>query len=298
MIAVCDVHETQLARGKQVVDDHYGNSTCAAYKDFRQLLARDDLDAVLVCTPDHWHPLIALEAARRGKHMYCEKPLGWSFRAAQAVRKEVQANRVVFQFGTQQRSSAEFRWACELVRNQRIGQLQKILVGVPGSVPFPSQPTEPVPRELDYDLWLGPAPMAPYCFERVRPYTHRPNEPWTRNYSTWYHISDYCIGFIGNWGIHHLDIAQWGHGTELSGPVEVEGRGLFPQEGLADCALSWQVENRFADGVTSFIWTMRRVGNIRFSKAAMATASCFWGQKAGCTSTEADSMPTRSPCCS
>ena len=93
VIAVCDVHETQLARGKQVVDDHYGNSTCAAYKDFRQLLARDDLDAVLVCTPDHWHPLIALEAARRGKHMYCEKPLGWSFRAAQAVRKEVQANR-------------------------------------------------------------------------------------------------------------------------------------------------------------------------------------------------------------
>jgi predicted dehydrogenase len=166
------------------------------------------------------------------------------------VRRAVHASGVVFQFGTQQRSGGHFRFACELVRNQKIGQLKTILVGVPGSVPFPSQPTEPVPKELDYDFWLGPAPLAPYCFERCRPYTARPNEPWTRNYSTWYHISDYCIGFIGNWGIHHLDIAQWGHGTEATGPVEVEGAGVFPPPGLADCALSWQVENRFADGVT------------------------------------------------
>ena len=250
VVGVCDVHEGQRAKGKQVVDAFYGNADCAAYTDFRELLKRPGLDAIQLTTPDHWHPLVGIAAAQAGKHLYYEKPMGWSFRAAQAVRRAVQERKVVFQFGTQQRSGGNFRFACELVRNQKIGKLKTILVGVPGSVPFPHQPTEPVPQELDYELWLGPAPMKPYCYERVRPYVSRPNEPWTRNYSTWYHISDYCIGFIGNWGIHHLDIAQWGHGTDDTGPVEAEGRGVFPTEGLADCALSWQVENRFADGVT------------------------------------------------
>jgi len=250
VVAVCDVHETQLARGKTAVDSFYDNKDCAAYRDFRELLARKDIDAIQITTPDHWHPIIAVEAAKTGKHMYYEKPFGWSFRAAKAVRDAINKANVLFQFGTQQRSSGNFRFACELVRNRKIGELKTILVGVPGSVPCPDQPTEPVPKELDYDMWLGPAPMKPYCFERVRPYTHRPNEPWTRNYSTWYHISDYCIGFIGNWGIHHLDIAQWGHGSENTGPVEIDGYGTFPTSGLADCALSWKVENRFADGVT------------------------------------------------
>jgi predicted dehydrogenase len=248
--ALCDVHETQRLNAKKIVDESYGNSECGWFKDFRDLLARPDIDAVQITTPDHWHPLIALEAARRGKHMYYEKPMGWSLRAAQTVRAAVKKHGVVFQFGTQQRSGGPFRRACELVRNGRIGQLEKILVGVPGSVSCPSQPTEPVPRELDYEMWLGPAPFAPYSFERCRPYTNRPNEDWTRNYSTWYHISDYCIGFIGNWGIHHLDIAQWGNNTEQTGPIEVEGAGTFPSEGLADCALTWQVENRYANGVT------------------------------------------------
>ncbi len=250
VVAVCDVHEGQRAKGKQVVDEFYGNADCRAYGDFRELIARPDLDAIQITAPDHWHALIALEAARHGKHMYYEKPMGWSAQAAKAVRQAVHDSGVVFQFGTQQRSGGNFRYVCELVRNQRIGKLKTILVGVPGSVPFPKQPTEPVPKDLDYEMWLGPAPMAPYCFERVRPYTSRPNESWTRNYSTWYHISDYCIGFIGNWGIHHLDIAQWGHGSESTGPVEVEGQGEFPTEGMADCALSWQVDMRFADGVT------------------------------------------------
>ncbi len=250
VVGVCDVHAGQLRNGKEAVDAFYSNRDCAACPDFRELAARPDVDAIQITTPDHWHPLIALEAIRHGKHLYYEKPMGWSFRAAQAVRRAVHDRKIVFQFGTQQRSSGKFRLACELVRNQRIGQLRTILVGVPGSVPFPNQPTEPVPPELDYNLWLGPAPMKPYCFERCRPYTSRPGESWARNYSTWYHISDYCIGFIGNWGIHHLDVAQWGHGSEATGPVEVEGVGVFPEGGLADCALTWQVENRFADGVT------------------------------------------------
>ncbi len=176
--------------------------------------------------------------------MYCEKPIGWSFRAAQAVRKAVHDSGVLFQFGTQQRSGGKFRFACELVRNGKIGQLKTILVGVPGSWTCPKQPTEPVPKELDYDLWLGPAPEAPYCYQRCRPWTEK------EGYSVWYSISDYCMGMIGNWGVHHLDIAQWGNGTDLSGPTEIEGSGVFPQDMLTDAAMSWQVENRYANGVT------------------------------------------------
>jgi predicted dehydrogenase len=250
VVALCDVYEPQRLKAKKLVDEAYGNQACGLFKDFREVVQRRDIDAVQITTPDHWHPIIAIEAARKGKHMYFEKPIGWSVRAAQAVRKAVQENKVVFQFGTQQRSEGSFRRACELVRNGRIGELKTILVGVPGGVSLPDQPTEPVPKELDYEMWLGPAPWAPYSFERCRPYTDRPGEDWTRNYSTWYHISDYCIGFIGNWGIHHLDIAQWGNGTEDTGPVEVEGTGTFPTAGLADCVLTWQVENRYANGVT------------------------------------------------
>jgi predicted dehydrogenase len=243
--AVCDVHETQRLTGKKVVDDFYSNADCVACKDFRELIARPDIDAVQITTPDHWHPLIALEAARHGKHMYHEKPMGWSFRAAQTVRKAIHERGVVFQFGTQQRSSGKFRPACELVRNRKIGQLKTILVGVPGSVSScPIQPTEPVPKELDYDFWLGPAPLAPYCYQRCRPFT--PKEGW----SVWYSISDYCMGMIGNWGVHHLDIAQWGNNTERSGPTEIEGTAEFPQGMLTDCCVSWQVENRYANGVT------------------------------------------------
>jgi hypothetical protein len=245
VVAVCDVHEGQRAKGKQVVDAWYSNSDCAVYKDYRELMARPDIDAVQITTPDHWHPLVALEAARQGKHMYQEKPMGWSFRAAHAVQKAVQEKGVVFQFGTQQRSGGKFRLACELVRNGKIGQLKTILVGVPGSVSScPSQPVEPVPKELDYDLWLGPAPMAPYCYQRCRPYTEK--DGW----SVWYSISDYCLGMMGNWGVHHLDIAQWGNNTELSGPTEIEGSAVFPKGMLTDCAVSWQVENRYANGVT------------------------------------------------
>ncbi len=245
VVGVCDVHETQLRKGREAVNAFYGNQDCAAYRDFRELLARPDLDAIQITTPDHWHPLIGIEAARRGKAMYYEKPMGWSFRAAQAVRKAVHENKVMFQFGTQQRSGGNFRFACELVRNHKIGKLQTILVGVPGSVSScPLQPAEPVPPELDYELWLGPAPLKPYCYPRCRPYTAK--EGW----SVWYSISDYCLGMIGNWGVHHLDIAQWGNDTELSGPVEVQGTAEFPQGMLTDCCVSWQVENRYANGVT------------------------------------------------
>lgn len=187
VVAVCDVHETQRLNGKNAVDEFYEEkgTGCAAFRDFRELLARKDIDAVQITAPDHWHPLMVLEATRQKKHWYCEKPIGWSFRAAQAVRKAVKESGVVFQFGTQQRSGGNFRRACELVRNGRIGKLQTILVGVPGSWTYPLQ------------------------FQRCRPWTK--GQGWG-GYRIWYCISDYCMGMIGNWGIHHLDIAQWGNG--------------------------------------------------------------------------------------
>ncbi len=245
VVAVCDVNGQQREKGKQTVDRHYGDSGCAAYNDFRELCGRQDIDAVSIASPDHWHVLHSLEAVRNGKDIYTEKALGLSLAQDKALRAACRRYGSVFQWGTQQRSGENFRFGCELVRNGRIGKLQEILVGVPHDFPFPNQPTQPVPKYLDYDLWLGPAPWAPYSYHRCRPWTKKDG------YSIWYHISDYCLGGIGGyWGIHHLDIAQWGHGTDGTGPVEVEGTAKFPEDGLTDCAVSWNVRHKYADGVT------------------------------------------------
>lgn len=244
VVAVCDVNGNQREAAKQVVDRHYGDSGCAAYNDFRELCARPDIDAMCIASPDHWHVLHSLEAVHNGKDIYTEKALGLSLAQDKALRAACHQYGTVFQWGTQQRSSENFRFGCELVRNGRIGKLEKIVVGVPHDFPFPNQPTQPVPDYLDYDLWLGPAPWAPYTYHRCRPWNKK------ESYSIWYHISDYCLGGIGGyWGIHHLDIAQWGHGTDDTGPVEVEGTATFPEDGLANCAVSWNVEFTYADGV-------------------------------------------------
>lgn len=244
VVAVCDVNGRQLEMAKGIVDKRYSDSGCAAYNDFRELCGRSDIDAVCIASPDHWHVLHSLEAVRNGKDIYTEKALGLSLAQDKALRAACHRYGTVFQWGTQQRSGDNFRFGCELVRNGRIGKLQTIVVGVPHDFDFANQPTEPVPKDLDYDLWLGPAPWAPYTYHRCRPWTKE------HSYSIWYHISDYCLGGIGGyWGIHHLDIAQWGHGTDHTGPVEVEGTATFPDDGLADCATRWKVQHTYADGV-------------------------------------------------
>jgi len=245
VVAVCDVNGNQREKAKQIVDRHYGDDACAAYNDFRELCGRADVDALSIASPDHWHVLHSLEAVRNGKDIYTEKALGLSLAQDKALRAACHQRGTVFQWGTQQRSSENFRFGCELVRNGRIGKLEKIVVGVPHDFEFPNQPTQPVPEYLDYDLWLGPAPWAPYTYHRCRPWSKE------ESYSIWYHISDYCLGGIGGyWGIHHLDIAQWGHGTDDTGPVDVEGTATFPEDGLADCAVRWNVRFTYADGVT------------------------------------------------
>jgi predicted dehydrogenase len=248
VIAVCDVRRSQREKAKEMVDEHYGDKGCALYNDFRKLLARKDIDAVMIAPPDHWHVLIGLAAARAGKDMYFEKPVGLSVTHAKVLREVVNRYGVVFQFGTQQRSSSNFRFACELARNGRLGKLHTILVGVPPGISYPNQQAEPVPEGLDYDMWLGPAPWAPYTYQRCRPFD--PNEDVNWGYGIWYHIYDYCLGMHANWGVHHLDIAQWGNGTELTGPVAIEGRGVFPKEGLTNCLLTWDVRMSYANGVT------------------------------------------------
>jgi predicted dehydrogenase len=234
--AVCDVKSWVREAARKRVDEHYGGRGCAAYGDFRELLARADIDVVLIATPDHWHVPIALAAAKAGKDIYLEKPMGLSLSEDQALRQAIHSYRTVFQFGTQQRSDAKFRFACELVRNGRIGELRTINVWCPPSITGGSTQPAPVPEGLDYDMWIGPAPYVPYTPERCS------NEFW------WY-ISDYALGFIAGWGVHPLDIALWGGGGKLDGAVEVEGRADFPSEGVCDTAVKWNVVFRFRSGV-------------------------------------------------
>ena len=241
VVAACDVKSTMRDRAKQAVDAHYGNTDCAVYNDFRELLARDDIDAVGIATLDSWHVVHALAAVRAGKDLYVEKPLGMSIDEIKVLRDAVHRYGRVFQFGTQQRSSAEFRQACEIARNGRLGRIHTIKVGVHAGAAERSglrtYPPEPVPDWLDYDLWLGPAPRAPYTTARLV-------------YPHWFHISDYSLGYVSGWGIHHIDIAQWGGGTERTGPVEVEGSATFPyDDALCDNPISWDTRMKYANGV-------------------------------------------------
>jgi predicted dehydrogenase len=219
-IAVCDVDTTRREDGKKRVEEQYAKQTGAAYKgcathrDFRELLARPDIDAVVIVTPDHWHAPIALAAAAAGKHIYSEKPLTNTVHEAAALIEGIRKHDRVFQTGSQQRSSREFRVACELVRNGRIGKISRVETGFgpPGKpCDLPGQTPEP---GLDWDMWLGPAPMRPYN-EVLSPRGLHDHFPQWRAY--W----EYGGGMVTDWGAHHVDIAQWGLGADDSGPLEV-----------------------------------------------------------------------------
>jgi predicted dehydrogenase len=241
VVAVCDTKTDQLEQARNKVNQHYQTRDCAAYGDFRELVARKDIDACLIATPDHWHVLTALAAVRSGKDVYVEKPLAPTLPEAWALRREVHRLKSVFQFGTQQRSSRIFRLGCELVRNGRIGTLKHINVWAPGSAPGGSTEVAPVPPGLNYDLWLGPAPFKPYTVDRCSAEGDK---------KTWWFISDYSLGFIAGWGIHPLDIAVWGGGDLLRGRVEVEGRGTLHCDGACDTATVWNVDLKYESGVT------------------------------------------------
>jgi predicted dehydrogenase len=245
VVAVCDVKTDQADQARAMVNERYHNQDCSTYKDFREIVARKDIDGFLVATPDHWHVLVALAAIRAGKDVYLEKPLSLRLEEDWALRAEVHRRKAVFQLGTQQRSSRLFRLACELVRNGRIGKLRHINVWAPGSAPGGSTEIVPPPADLDYDFWLGPAPFHPYTQDLVTPDTTA---------RTWWSFSHYTLGFITGWGIHPMDIAAWGAGDLLNGPLEIEGRGSFQAYGMCDTACVWDIQMKAASGVTiSFI---------------------------------------------
>ena len=234
MVAVCDVDRPRREKARDTVNQKYGGKDCACVGDFREIIARKDIDAVMIATPDHWHALTVIAAARAGKDIHCQKPLSLTIAQGRAMADAVKQYGVVFQTGSQQRSDRKFRYACELVRNGRIGKVLTVEVGLPTGSRIETQPVQPVPDGLDYDFWLGPAPAAPYTAKRVH-YQFR----W---------ILDYSGGQVTDWGAHHCDIAQWGLGTSHTGPTEIEGRGDFPIDGLYDAATSYRFECRYPGG--------------------------------------------------
>jgi predicted dehydrogenase len=249
ILAVCDVDSKRTKHAQQLVEKHYARQSqdgtykgCATYGDFRDLIARKDIDAVSVATPDHWHALPSLAAARAGKDIFLQKPLSLTIEEGRLLSDTVSRYGRVFQIGSQQRSDSRFRKACELVRNGRIGKLQTVKVGFgtdPGTGP---QAPMPVPDWLDYNIWLGPAPWAAYTEKRVHPQSGYGRPGWLR-------IADYGAGMITGWGSHHNDIAQWGMGTEHTGPVEIEGKAEFPKDGLWDVHGAFSIEYTYANGV-------------------------------------------------
>lgn len=225
VVVACDCFPERREKMAADLNRTYGSQVCAPAADFREVLARPEIDGVVVCTPDHWHMPIAYAAAQAGKDMYVEKPLGPALRWAQRVREVVRRKRLVFQYGTQQRGYlVQFRRACEFVRNGYIGRIREVLCWCPDMAsefarakvqPYGSIETAEVPAGFDYDRWLGPAPEKPYTVDRCTPYGG-------------YHIYDYSLGFIAGWGAHPLDIAQWGLEADDTSPVRYEGTGLLP----------------------------------------------------------------------
>jgi predicted dehydrogenase len=264
LVAACDPWKNRRERfGKGVTP----------YVDFRDVLARDDIDAVAIGACDHWHVPMTIAAARAGKDMYTEKPLGVCIHEDLLCRQVVKRYERVFQYGTQQRSSAHCRLGCEMVRNNLMGELKEILVVAPDSHPGGTLTPQPVPEELDYERWLGPAPWRPYCGQAT-------------GGDAWWHDYDYAIGFIAGWGAHPLDILVWAYDTHLVGPWEVEGTATIPTSGRNNVVMRWNVTIRFANGVkmtfqpgrdhTRFIGTKGWIGISRGGLTAEPSSLLDW----------------------
>jgi predicted dehydrogenase len=240
-VAVCDCFRSRRESAAQRVEAHYAQrggsgsyKGCTAYGDFREVMARGDIDAVVIATPDHWHVPLGLAAARAGKDMYIEKPLGLAIEWDKALRQAVRRGGRVFQYGTQQRGQAHIRQGCELVRNGRIGRITAIDVWAPDGATGGSTVPIPVPEGFDYDRWLGPAQESPYTADRCT------------SMGSW-HVYDNSIGFLGGWGAHPLDVLHWGYPDAI--PVEYEGTGFIDTQGLFNTVVHWDIKGRYANGV-------------------------------------------------
>ena len=273
VVAACDLDKNHLNSAVNTINDHYGNKDCKAYHDYRELLARDDIDAVMIAVPDHWHELIATEAARRKKDIYGEKPLAKTIAEQQAIVRAVQQNKIIWQTGSWHRSQAHFRKAAEIVRNGLIGKVTHVEVGLPsghgdfggggkellkilgqadnkskteylttirpGTPDWEKAVTAP-PPELDFETWIGPSKMEPYIKARI-------HEDWRWNYNT-------GGGQLMDWVGHHVDIAHWGLGFDNSGPSVIEGHGDFPAaDALWNTCGKYRIELKYPQDITMTI---------------------------------------------
>jgi len=242
VVAVCDVDKWRLDSAKKKVDGFYKNSDCRAYTDWREVIARDDIDAIMNSTSDQWHVPISLAAVRKGKHVSCEKPLTRSIAEGRILADATKKKGVVFRTDSECRSHSYMHKTAQLAINGYLGNIKRIKVGVPaGDAAGGNTTPMDVPAELDYDMWVGPAPMKPYTLDRVHP-RHGYGRPG------WMRCRDICEGMITNWGTHLLDVAQLLNGTERTGPVSVEGTGKYPEpgSGLWDVLLDFRVQYKYA----------------------------------------------------
>jgi hypothetical protein len=254
IVAVCDLDSKRMAAAKERVEKHYAAKTGSGaalevkgYGDYRELLKDPRIDAVAVSTPDHWHSEPVLAAALAGKDIYVQKPLSMTLAEGRAVSDIVRSKNRIFQIGSQQRSGKQFLLACELVRNGRIGKVHTVRIGLPTDPAGEEEPEMPVPPNLNYEMWLGCTPLVPYTEKRVHPQNSISDRPG------WLRIESYCLGMITGWGSHHVDIGHWGMGTELTGPIEIEGKAEFPRKGLWNVHGPYHIEMKYVNGATMII---------------------------------------------
>jgi predicted dehydrogenase len=275
-VAICDVFRDRRQKGVELTTSFYKDSgisapECRSYLDFKQVLERKDIDAVHITTPDHWHVLCAIEAARAGKHVMLAKPLGLSYPNYLILKEELKKNDVKFHYGTQQRTMKHMQLGIDMIREGKLGQIGKIDVWAPGKNPVQSPVCKemPVPDDFDFDRWTGPAPLNSYCPDRVT------------NNSSWFQY-DYSIGFLAGWGAHPLDILVWGVKDQVSGSYSCSGDGLFWSEGgMYDNIYTWDVKYSYDNGLKVHFMSTERAQKrmLKHRDFKDSNGTTFYGDK-------------------
>ncbi|MBN76749.1 MAG: oxidoreductase [Verrucomicrobiaceae bacterium] len=235
IIAVCDVFKSRMLKAQSITNDYYKTNDCSIHSDFREILERKDIDAVMISTPDHWHALMSSMAIRRGKDVICEKPT-LTVAEGRYISDLVKKTGKVFQTSTEDRSLFIYHRLAEVVRNGRIGKLKEIKVTLPAGKRFPNEKPANAPKDLDYDMWLGPAPEAPYTISRTKQ-------------QHWRHVWDYSGGKFSDWGMHQLDTAQWANDTERTGPISISGKGTINEGSMYNTFVDYEIDYEYENGV-------------------------------------------------
>ena len=290
-VAMCDVHQDRRENWAKQVNEYYKNNTisapeCRPYLDFGEILERPDIDAVHITTPDHWHVACAIKSAKAGKHIMLAKPLGLSYPHYLKLQKAVAENDVRFHYATQQRTFEHMKVGVEMIRNGKIGDIEKVDVWCPGKNPVnsPECIEVPVPDTFDFDRWTGPAPLNTYCPDRVT------------NNSSWFQY-DYSIGFLAGWGAHPLDIMVWALKDQVSGPYSCEGTGKFWSEGgIYDNIYAWDVKYTYKNGLEVHFMNMEDPGDkiVAHREVKESNGTTFYGTK-GWISLSRDSVQSNIP---